>query len=441
MTVAEFGPAPAMSRRAAPLRRWTTGRRTAEITLASIVFLGAFVIYEPAPYDLALVAVITVWAFCGLRISRYILPLVILLLFYLVGGILAFGELRSYLDPLIYFATTVFLAASAILYAAVIPIDPARRLAIIMKAYVAGAAVAALIGVLAYFGAFPRAEFFTLYQRARGPFQDPNVFGPFLVLPLVYLIYYIFTHCLRDSLVKVVLALIILLGIFLSFSRAAWGMTVFALLITTTLAYINQRNPNARARLVLYVVLGGAAVVMLLAVALSLPAVSGLFSERARVVQDYDAGELGRFERHVLGFFLVFDKPFGLGPFEFGKTFGGDEHNMWLKGFTVYGWLGGFSYIALVIWTLIVSTPLLFKQRPWQPVIICAFAVYLGHLLIHNVIDNDHWRHLFLIYGILWGGYAAERLHRRAQIAQAAAAIPPPAPVFRAAIARVPHPP
>jgi hypothetical protein len=25
------------------------------------------------------------------------------------------------------------------------------------------------------------------------------------------------------------------------------------------------------------------------------------------------------------------------------------------------------------------------------------------------VIDNDHWRHLFLLYGILWGIIAAEK--------------------------------
>ena len=82
---------------------------------------------------------------------------------------------------------------------------------------------------------------------------------------------------------------------------------------------------------------------------------------------------------------------------------------MWLKGFTTYGWIGGFSYIVLVVWTLAASFPLLFKQRPWTPIVQCAFAVFVGHVLIHNVIDNDHWRHLFLLYGMLWGAVAAER--------------------------------
>ena len=40
---------------------------------------------------------------------------------------------------------------------------------------------------------------------------------------------------------------------------------------------------------------------------------------------------------------------------------------MWLKGFTVYGWLGGFAYIILVLWTLAAASPLLFKPPPWLP--------------------------------------------------------------------------
>ncbi len=117
---------------------------------------------------------------------------------------------------------------------------------------------------------------------------------------------------------------------------------------------------------------------------------------------------------------------------------------MWLKGFTTYGWIGGFSYIVLVVWTLVASFPLVFKQRPWTPIVQCAFAVFVGHVVIHNVIDNDHWRHLFLIYGMLWGAVAADRLYvrQRHQMAalrrRAPAAVPQvaprrPGPIERAA--------
>jgi hypothetical protein len=99
---------------------------------------------------------------------------------------------------------------------------------------------------------------------------------------------------------------------------------------------------------------------------------------------------------------------------------------------------------VLVVWTLAASFPLLFKPRPWTPIVQCAFAVFVGHVVIHNVIDNDHWRHLFLIYGMLWGAVAAERLHlrrmhraaalgRRAPVSVPQAPIPRPPAIERAA--------
>jgi O-antigen ligase len=192
-------------------------------------------------------------------------------------------------------------------------------------------------------------------------------------------------------------------------------MAVFAILVVAFLAGINESRQLVRFRIVAYLLAGAAAVSIMLTVALSIPAVSDLYVQRAHVVQDYDDSRTGRFERQAKGFFLVQERPFGLGPFVFAKQLGEDEHNMWLKGFTVYGWLGGFSYLILVVWTLAVATPLVFKPRPWQAIVQCTYAAYVGHLLIHNVIDNDHWRHLFLIYGILWGAAAAEKMFVRRQ--------------------------
>jgi hypothetical protein len=118
---------------------------------------------------------------------------------------------------------------------------------------------------------------------------------------------------------------------------------------------------------------------------------------------------------------------------------------MWLKGFTTYGWLGGFAYIILAAWTLAAAAPLLFKPRPWQGIAQCAYVVLLGHILIHNVIDNDHWRHLYLIYGVLWGMIAAEKFARRRGLVLAPA---PPAEALAAierhrpfpAVERMPRP-
>lgn len=394
--------------------RWPAGGLIADASLSVLIFLGAFVLIEPAPYDLALVGVIVVWAAFGLRLQRAFLPMTTLMLLYVAGGFLSLTQVPSALGkPLLYVVVTGFLAASSIFIAAIVSEKPERRLRIIANAYIASAVVTSLIGILAYFNAIPGADMFKLYDRAKGTFQDPNVFGPFLVLPLGLLARDILTRPLVRSIPAVAAFLVILLAIFLSFSRAAWGMSVGVLLIVAFLAYITDPSPKARLRIVARVGAGAAAVMLLLAAALSVPAIRDLYEVRAQVVQEYDDSRTGRFERHIEGFFLIQEKPAGVGPFEFSKRFGEDEHNTWLKGFTVYGWMGGFAYIILALWTLAAAFPLLFKPRPWQPIVQVTYAVFVGHLLIHNVIDNDHWRHLFLIYGMLWGAIGAESLRRR----------------------------
>ncbi|MEM9574260.1 MAG: hypothetical protein AAF870_03405, partial [Pseudomonadota bacterium] len=154
--------------------------------------------------------------------------------------------------------------------------------------------------------------------------------------------------------------------------------------------------------------------VIALLVALQIDSVRDLFLTRAQLVQEYDGARLGRFARHWLGFAKALEHPFGIGILEFGKIFGEDPHNIWLKALFDYSWLGFAAYVALMVWTLIAGFKILFRNRIWQPFLLCAYIVFVGHIIIGNVIDTDHWRHFFLLLGIIWGCVAAEANHQRA---------------------------
>jgi hypothetical protein len=95
--------------------------------------------------------------------------------------------------------------------------------------------------------------------------------------------------------------------------------------------------------------------------------VRSLFLDRARLLQDYDASRIGRFERHWIGFMLATQKPFGIGPLEFGYLFGEDTHNIWLKALFDYSWLGFAAYVTMTMVTLAAGFRILFRDRPWQP--------------------------------------------------------------------------
>lgn len=381
--------------------------------VAFAVFLSGFVIAEPAPYELFLVVLIGLWALFGLKISRYVAPLLTLLTLFMIGGILSLTTMVDLTNGPMYMAVSGFLALSAVFYAAIIE-DRYQRLRLIFNAWVAAAVLTALLGILGYFGAIPGAENFTLYDRAKGAFQDPNVFGPFLSVPALYLIHGLLTQPIHKAPPKIAALLVLALGVFLSFSRAAWALNLFCVLAFVFVMLLKERNGLFRLRILVIALVGGVFVVGALLAALQSEQVATLFSSRSQLVQDYDGGHLGRFDRHRIGFLMSMEKPLGIGPMVFSTIFPEDEHNVWLKSLTSYGWLGFFSYVTLIIWTLSLGFRFLLLERPWQAYLMIAWVALIGHVGVGNVIDTDHWRHFYMLLGIIWGCAALEYRHRRA---------------------------
>ncbi len=191
--------------------------------------------------------------------------------------------------------------------------------------------------------------------------------------------------------------LIITLGVFLAFSRAAWGLYVFAAAMLVFIMLLKERTSAFRLKILLLALAGVALMVAAVVIALQFQKVADLFSTRTELVQSYDGGHLGRFERHRLGFMMAMEKPLGIGPLVFSTIFPEDEHNIWLKMLTSYGWLGFVSYITLIVWTVVAGFRILLRNRPWQPYLMIAWIVLVGHVGIGNVIDTDHRRHF--LYG------------------------------------------
>lgn len=389
-------------------------RLVANGAIALAVFLGGFVIFEPAPYEVFLAGLLAIWLLFGMRISRPLLPLLALFTLFNFGGVISSFQIPEWDRGIIYVLVSYFLALTSVFFAAVIAEDMGR-IRLIFRAYLVSAGITAMLGIIGYFGAVPGFEVFTRYSRAMGAFQDPNVFGPFLVAPILYLIYGVVNRSPTLLPLRAALLLILVLGLFLSFSRAAWGLTVVCSLIFYFLLVVNERNARARLKYVALAVAGLVAVMLMLIVALQFDAVTDILSERFKLVQDYDGGREGRFARIGLGFLLALEKPLGIGPLEFGYIFAEDTHNALLKALMDYGWVGFVGWVALMGITIVAGFPLLFRPRPWQPYYQIAYTVFLGHQLIGIVIDTDHWRHFYLMIGIVWGCLALEARWQRQQ--------------------------
>ena len=376
------------------------------------VFLSGFVISEPAPYELFMAVQIGLWFVLGLKISRTVAPLLVAMLTFNMSGLTTMFVMKDMSDAPMYFAVSTFLALSAVFYAAMIEADY-RRLKMLFHAWVVAAIITAILGIAGYFNAFPGAHVFTRYNRAMGAFQDPNVFGPYLVAPLLYLLYRMLTGPLLRTPLLVLGMLILAIGIFLSFSRAAWGLLVFGCVALVIVMLLKERTTAFRLKILSIAVGAGLFMMLALIIALQFHQIADLFTNRAKLVQDYDGARLGRFERHRIGFEMAMERPLGLGPMAFGKIYGEDEHNIWLKTLTTYGWIGAITYQIMLWSTLCFGFRYMLRERPWQPYLMIAWVLILGHALIGNVIDTDHWRHFYMLLGICWGCYALEHRHQR----------------------------
>lgn len=414
-----------------------------QLLLWMTAFSGAFVFTEPSPYEVFASAAIFVFFASGLALRRGHIPLFAILVAYCFGLTIAVIPVVGENKTALWVAVSWFLAATTLFFACAVAADTEKRLKVLMSGYMAAAMIASLIAILGYFRLIPGADTFLLYGRAKATFNDPNVLGPFLVLPALLAIRRTLSFRLKDLLIGGMQVSVITIAILLSFSRGAWGHFAGSAVLFIGLLFVVSNDPRERTRIVAATLAGFAALAIMLLVLLSMQGVGALFAERATLDQSYDVGQLGRFGRHALGFQLALEMPWGLGPFQFAKRFPEDPHNVYLNAFMTGGWLGGMTYLLFVVMTLWVGLIGALRATPWRSVLLAVWATFVGVAGEGAIIDTDHWRHFWLLAGVLWGGAVAAHRAKRPpspRKSSASAATPrqeiPAAPAARITILR-----
>jgi hypothetical protein len=372
---------------------------------------GALVFMEPSPYEVASLLTIIAFVATGLTLTPALMPFAVVLILYNFGFAVAVIPVLDQPKTLLWVLVSCYLATTALFFAAMLGNNTHARLSLLLRGYTAAAAIAAIAGIVGTFRLIPGSDLFVLYDRARGTFNDPNVLGAFLVLPALLAFQRMLAGRLAEAVRATVLLLVLLAGLLLSFSRGAWGQFAISVVFMMGLSFVTTRSTRERARIVLFAVLAAMAVGAFLVALLSIEQVAGLFKERASLDQSYDVGHTGRFGRHALGMLMALDHPLGLGPQQFRTFFLEDPHNAYLNAFMSGGWLSGFAYLALTIMTLVTGLRFAFVATPWRPAYLAIYAAFAGVALESLIIDSDHWRHYFLILGVLWGLMAASRRH------------------------------
>jgi hypothetical protein len=374
-----------------------------------VAAISGFVLIEPAPYEFMIMLSALIFIATGVRLRESHLPLMLMLIFYNVGFATSLVPVIELPDTAKWTAVSCFLSLTSLFFAVAVAEDTVRRTRVYLAGYILAAVITSIIGVLAYFHLLPNSEMFIRALRAASTFKDPNVFGPFLILPGLIVVQRIMFGSLRAVLFNGVILLVIAAGLFFSFSRGAWGHFAASTVMMLFFLYVTTRSSSKRLRMILFTVGGIAVIAGFILLLLSLHGVDALFKERASLVQNYDAGHLGRFGRHLLGALMAFDHPLGVGPLQFSKYFPEDPHNSFLDAFMAGGWLGGFTFFALVLVTLAIGLRHVFARTPWQATYIACYAAFVGEVGESYIIDVQHWRHYYLIMGMVWGLLIAGR--------------------------------
>lgn len=385
----------------------TTLRERLLLVVLFITVLASSVAFiEPSPHDALMGLLALMCVIAGVSFSRTLIVPLILLIIWNASGLMSLTNVLDQEKTLQYTATSVYLGVAALVFASLFSTNTMSRLTTMRIAYVITACSAAILGAIGYLNLFPGAsELFAKIGRANGAFKDPNVYGPFLIWPALFVLERLLVR--KIVLADLVAGGIILFGLLLSFSRGAWFHFGVSSMVLLSLALLTAPTHKVRMRIITLTIVAIAALAGLLVVILSFDAIGGMFKERAQLIQSYDVGSGGRFRLQEIALSSILNFPNGMGPFEFARVHGLQQHNVYLQAFLVYGWTGAMAYILLLLTTIFVGLRTAFARTPWQPYQITAVATFIGEVAEGFVIDTDHWRHFFLLLGIIWGLAAA----------------------------------
>lgn len=362
------------------------------------------VVIEPAPYDLLFVlALILFLPYGGLRVPLVSLPFVAALVLYNYGGAIGLEGAIDDKDSMWFTIISCYMAATGLFFCFLVTTETNERMDILRRAYVVAAVIGSITGILGYFNVAGLGEQWAHAGRATGTFKDPNVFAPFLIPPFIFLAQDLLIGRSRRPVLAILAFLIIAFGLFIAFSRGAWGNVVGSgiLLVLFTLMFSPSRA--LRNRVVIVSVTGCVVLVVATLAALQVPAIRDLYKVRASLDQSYDVGETGRFGNQIASIPRVLTQPAGMNPRHFHYIYGQDPHNVFLNAFASYGWIGGFTFFTLVIMSFWAGWRAIRVRTPWQHHAIAIYCPLVAVLLQGVQIDTDHWRHLYLLLGCMWG--------------------------------------
>lgn len=363
-----------------------------------LVFLimasSSVVLIEPAPVDLGIMFLLAAGVvFQRLKFSYSNLTVAAIFLYlFIVGSIISMFELPHTTLGVRDFAITFYLILSWFLFIGIIEMYGEKAVKTLLYGYTVAALFSAVIGILTFFNIIPWQDILMKFSRVKGLFKDPNVFGPFLIPIALYAYSLIEKSKEKNKLFWFSVLLILSLGIFLSFSRAAWGNFLLSILVYSGLRFLLEPSLKIIGKFLLTMVL----LIGVFNYILSIPFVNDMFYERF----EYQYYDDDRFSNQAVAVGIGAANPLGIGPGQYEETIGYATHNSYLRVLSENGIIGFIGYTGFLLATLYRCFRIVLATK--NPFFIVILASAIGLLFNGIVVDTLHWRHFWFIFAIPW---------------------------------------
>src|SRR5580692_8507849 len=291
-------------------RNSVLAQRLLNLVLFITALTSSIAFIEPAPHDALMIVLMVACVAARTNFDRKLFPLLFLIAAWLIGGFLSLIQVGDNAKDIQYAGTSVYLGIAAVMFACLFSDGNLQRLTMLRRGYILAALIATAAGYIGFFHLLPHAaDIFLDNDRVSATFKDPNVYGPFLIFPILWLLIGLLVRGVR--LLDVTVLMLLLGGLLLSFSRGAWGHFVVSTIVGVGIVLAVTPDPRMRLRIVALGFLALIAAALLFVAASSIGSVHDMIVERAKAIQPYDVGPGGRFWQQQLAISTILENPNG----------------------------------------------------------------------------------------------------------------------------------
>ena len=373
--------------------------------------LSFFVVVEPAPTDLVFFIALGVFCFSKpVKIAFLSGTAMIGVFLYLTFSVMSLVFVQFVpVFAVRAVAIEFYMIALFVMTAYFMKTRGDRAFATVLAALTIGGVLASFVAIVALLDLIPNSDILFRGEgsrvRVKATFKDPNVFGPFIIPSLLFVVWVI-VESTKYRLMALGALGLLLISLLSTYSRGAW-IHGFISLSTFSLALLIYR-PTARPTLtgIVWAVIVICAVILLFIDQITARLSDSFLAQRLSL-QSYDTSRFGYVADAARN---IWEHPLGIGPFQARYVYGYLPHNTFVA-FAMHN--GVFACLGLILIygaSMTRCATKIANQQPGWIKYALIFSVLLGLLVLMQVVGAIHWRHLYLVCGMAFGTYTTNQL-------------------------------